>query len=93
VVIDLSAQLLLVAALFQLFDGVQATGLGVLRGLSDVKIPTLLALISYWLIALPLAYVLGFRFNLGVYGIWFGLSAGLIFAALAFVGRFRYLIK
>lgn len=93
VVVDLAAQLLLVAALFQLFDGVQATGLGILRGLSDVKIPTLLALTAYWLVALPLAYLLGFTLHLGVYGIWFGLCAGLIFAALAFVGRFRYLIK
>jgi len=90
-VVELSAGLLLVAALFQLFDGVQCVGLGVLRGLSDVKIPTYLALTAYWLVALPLAYSLAFFFDLGVYGIWFGLSAGLIFAAIAFVARFRHL--
>ncbi len=92
-VLRLSAGLLLVAALFQLFDGVQVTGLGVLRGLSDVKIPTILALTAYWLIALPLAYWLGISLKYGVFGIWFGLCAGLIFAAFAFLARFRYLTK
>lgn len=93
VVVELSAGLLLVAALFQMFDGVQCVGLGILRGLSDVKIPTILALTAYWAVALPLAYSLGFVVNLGVYGIWFGLSAGLIFAAFALFARFRYLTK
>ncbi len=93
VVVDLAAGLLLVAALFQMFDGVQCVGLGVLRGLSDVKIPTFLALTAYWAVALPLAYYLGFVVKLGVYGIWFGLSAGLIFAAVALFARFRHLLK
>lgn len=92
-VVDLSAELLLVAALFQLFDGVQCTGLGILRGLSDIRIPTFLALTAYWLVALPLAYTLGFVANLGIYGIWFGLSAGLIFSAITLFARFRYLAK
>ncbi len=90
-VIDLSAKLLLVAAVFQLFDGVQCVGLGILRGLSDVKIPTILALTAYWLVALPLAYFSAYKLDFGVFGIWAGLSAGLIFAAVAFVARFRYL--
>jgi len=93
VVVELAAELLLVAALFQLFDGVQCTGLGILRGLSDIKIPTMLALTAYWLVALPLAYALGFIFDMGIYGIWFGLSAGLIFAAVTLYARFRYLVK
>jgi MATE family multidrug resistance protein len=93
VVIDLAAELLLVAALFQLFDGVQCVGLGILRGLSDIRIPTFLALTAYWLVALPLAYILGFAFNLGIYGIWFGLSAGLIFSAITLYIRFRYLVR
>lgn len=91
-VVDLAAQLLLVAALFQLFDGVQCVGLGVLRGLSDIRVPTFLALTAYWLVALPLAYLLGFVFGMGIYGIWFGLSAGLIFAAVSLVIRFRQLV-
>lgn len=88
---DLSAGLLLVAALFQLFDGVQVTALGILRGLSDVKIPTFIAMTAYWGIALPLAYLLGFKGGVGIYGIWFGLSAGLMFAAVLLFARFRYL--
>jgi multidrug resistance protein, MATE family len=92
-VVSLAAQLLLVAALFQLFDGVQCVGLGVLRGLSDIRVPTFLALTAYWLVALPLAYFLGFVLDLGVYGIWFGLSAGLIFAAFSLVWRFRQLAR
>lgn len=90
-VIKLSSGLLLVAALFQLFDGVQVTALGILRGLSDVKIPTFIAMAAYWGIALPVAYYLGFRQNMGVYGIWFGLCSGLMFAAVALSARFRYL--
>jgi MATE family multidrug resistance protein len=89
----LSSGLLLVAALFQLFDGVQVTALGILRGLSDVKIPTLVALTAYWLIALPAAYLVGFKAGYGIYGIWVGLSLGLIFAAVALFLRFKQLIK
>jgi multidrug resistance protein, MATE family len=92
-VLKLSAGLLLVAALFQLFDGVQVTALGILRGLSDVKIPTFVAMTAYWGIALPVAYYLGFRQNMGVYGIWFGLCLGLMFAAFALFARFKYLVK
>ena len=91
-VIQVSSALLLVAALFQLFDGVQVTGLGVLRGLSDVKIPTVIALAAYWVIALPLAYYLGFIANIGIYGVWYGLTAGLIFSAMGMFLRFRYLL-
>lgn len=90
-VVALAAELLLVAALFQLFDGVQCVGLGVLRGLSDIRMPTFLALAAYWLVALPLAYFLGFGLGLGVHGIWYGLSVGLIFAAVSLVLRFRQL--
>ena len=90
-VVELSAGLLLVAGLFQLFDGVQVTALGILRGLSDVKIPTFIAMTAYWAIALPMAYFLGFKQNMGVYGIWFGLCAGLMFAAIFLFARFRHL--
>jgi MATE family multidrug resistance protein len=92
-VIEVSSGLLLVAALFQFFDGTQVTGLGVLRGLSDVKMPTVIALTAYWVIALPLAYFLGFPQKLGIYGIWFGLTAGLIFSAVALYLRFWHLTK
>ena len=92
-VIKISAGLLLVAALFQFFDGIQVTGLGVLRGLSDVKMPTIIALTAYWVIALPVAYYLGFMQKLGINGIWYGLTAGLIFSAIALYARFNYIIK
>ncbi|MGZ3864376.1 MAG: MATE family efflux transporter [Bacteroidia bacterium] len=92
-VIKLSSGLLLVAAVFQLFDGVQVTALGILRGLSDVKMPTFIAMLAYWGIALPVAYYLGFRQNAGVYGIWFGLTAGLMFSAVALTARIKYLTK
>lgn len=92
-VIKLSSGLLLVAALFQLFDGVQVTALGILRGLSDVKLPTFIAMLAYWGIALPVAYYLGFRQNTGVYGIWFGLTSGLMFSAIALSARIKYLTK
>jgi MATE family multidrug resistance protein len=92
-VIKVSSGLLLVAAVFQLFDGIQVTGLGILRGLSDVKIPTVIALTAYWIIALPLAYFFGFTEKLDIYGIWYGLTAGLIFSAITLYARFSYLTK
>ena len=92
-VIRLSSGLLLVAALFQFFDGIQVTGLGILRGISDVKMPTVIALTAYWIIALPLAYFFGFTQQLGVYGIWYGLTAGLVFSAVALYARFSHITK
>lgn len=88
---NLSAGLLIVAALFQVSDGLQAVGLGILRGLTDVKIPTLVTFLAYWVIAIPLGYVLGFWFDLGVYGIWYGLLIGLTVAAILHFFRFRFL--
>ena len=87
-VITLASSLLMIAAVFQLSDGVQAVGLGMLRGLTDVKIPTLIALVAYWVIALPLGYVLAFPLGWGARGIWLGLSAGLTLAAVLLPGRF-----
>ncbi|ALJ01595.1 MATE family efflux transporter [Rufibacter tibetensis] len=85
----LAAQLLIVAAVFQLSDGVQVVALGALRGLEDVKVPSMISLFSYWLIALPLGYALGFWANLGAIGIWLGLLTGLTFAAVLLFFRFR----
>lgn len=91
-VIEIASSLLIVAALFQLSDGVQAVGMGVLKGLMDVKIPMVITFISYWLIALPAGYIFGFTLNLGIIGIWIGLLVGLSAAAIMFVLRFRYLL-
>lgn len=92
-VIEYSSTLLIIAAFFQIFDGTQAVSLGVLRGLIDVKIPMYLAFISYWIISIPLSYLLGFVFNFGVSGVWVSLSIGLIFAAMFFVFRINWNIN
>ncbi len=84
----LAAQLLSVAGIFQVFDGVQVVSMGALRGLSDVKIPTLISFVSYWVIALPLCYFVGIAGRVGAVGVWSGFACGLAFAAVALVTRF-----
>ena len=90
-VIDMASFLLIIAGLFQLSDGVQAVGLGVLRGIRDTKIPTLVTFISYWIVAIPLSYLLGIVYGHGLIGVWVGLSIGLTIAAVSHVIRFNYL--
>ena len=90
-VIALASGMLIVAAFFQISDGVQVVGLGVLRGLSDVKVPTLVTLIAYWVIALPMGYLFGFVFDWGTIGVWIGLLTGLSLSAIAHLTRFRKL--
>lgn len=88
-VILIAADLLIIAALFQIFDGTQAVGIGILRGLTDVKIPTAITFFAYWIIALPTAYLLGFTFNFGIEGIWVGLALGLLLSGLLLAVRFN----
>lgn len=90
-VILLASQLLVVAALFQLSDGLQVVILGALRGLQDVKIPTVICFIAYWIIGFPISIYFGQAENLGSMGIWFGLLAGLTAAAVMLYFRFNYL--
>jgi MATE family multidrug resistance protein len=92
-VIEIASTLLLIAALFQLSDGIQVVGLGALRGMTDVRIPTLITLIAYWGVALPIGYLLGFSLRLGASGIWIGLLAGLTLAAVLLFIRFNRLSK
>lgn len=87
----LAARLLIVAAIFQLFDGGQVIAAGALRGLTDVKIPTCISFIAYWIVALPLGYVLAFKTPLGPVGVWIGLASGLAFAAVFLGLRFHRL--
>jgi len=89
---QITSKLLIIAAMFQLFDGLQVVFIGVLRGVEDFKFPTLITLIAYWVIALPLAYLLAFTYNMGVYGIWYALLISLIFVALTLYFRIRMLI-
>ncbi len=92
-VILLAAQLLIVAALFQLSDGLQVVILGALRGLQDVRYPTLICFIAYWMIGFPVSYFLGKENALGSMGIWFGLLAGLSASSIMLYIRFNYLSK
>ncbi|ACB74778.1 MATE family efflux transporter [Opitutus terrae] len=90
-VISVAAQLLIVAAFFQVFDGAQVVGAGALRGLTDVKLPTLITFCAYWVLALPGAYLLGVRGGFGPTGIWTALALGLGCAALLLALRFHLL--
>lgn len=87
----LAARLLAVAALFQFFDGGQVISVGALRGLHDVRVPTGITFIAYWVISLPLGYGLAFHTRLGPIGVWTGLAAGLSCAALSLGWRFHRL--
>ena len=88
-VIGIAANLLILAGFFQLFDGTQVVGLGVLRGLGDVNMPTFITFLSYWVIGIPIGYVLGFHFGMGVEGIWYGLIFGLLTASILLFIRFQ----
>lgn len=92
-VIEIASRLIIIAALFQLSDGTQAVGIGILRGLTDIKGPTIITFLAYWVISLPIAYLLGFTFGLGVEGIWVGLLIGLTASAVMLTFRFNYKSK
>jgi MATE family multidrug resistance protein len=89
----LAAQLLLVAGFFQIFDGVQITSSGALRGFEDTRGPMVIVFLSYWLVALPISYLSAFKFGLGPTGIWFGFVLGLALAATALVARLLLRVK
>ncbi|WP_025667718.1 MATE family efflux transporter [Aquimarina megaterium] len=92
-VIAIAAKLLVIAALFQISDGIQVTVLGALRGLQDVKIPTLITFIAYWVVGFPISYYLGLYTEYKSSGIWIGLLAGLSVSALLLYLRFNALTK
>ncbi len=87
-VLYLAATLLLYAAVFQISDSTQAIGAGLLRGIKDVKVPTIFVGIAYWLIGLPAGYMLAFFFDMGAQGIWLGFIIGLTISALLLSVRF-----
>ena len=92
-VFKIASSLLVVAAIFQLSDGLQAVVLGALRGLQDVKVPAIIAFIAYWIIGFPISVYLGLKTELGAVGVWIGLSFGLTVAAILLYLRFKYLTK
>ena len=92
-VLQIASKLLIIAGVFQLFDGIQAVVLGALRGMQDVNIPALIIFLSYGLIGFPTSYFLGFYTSLSVVGIWIGLMTGLFSSSLFLFLRFNYLSK
>ncbi len=88
-----AAGLLVIAGFFQLADGLQCVGLGILRGIGDTRVPTWITLVAYWVIGLPLGWLLGNVMGYGGQGIWWALCAGLCFAAIALNVRFFGLVK
>lgn len=88
-VITIAAQLFIIAAAFQLFDGTQVVGLGILRGMGDVNVPTIITFLAYWIVGLPIGYVLGVHLHWGVKGVWYGLTLGLAVASVLLYFRFK----
>ena len=88
-VLNYAVSLLFMAAAFQIFDTLQVTSMGNLRGLKDTKVPMVIAAISYWPVGLGVAYLLGFTFGFGSVGVWGGLVIGLACAGTAMTWRFE----
>lgn len=88
-VIPIAATLLIIAGLFQLADGIQVVCVAALRGLQDVKVPSVFILIAYWIIGLPLGYYFAFSLDLKGPGVWWGLLIGLTITAAAMYFRLR----
>ena len=86
-IVAAAASVLPIAGAFQLFDGLQATGGGVLRGMGKPRVTALFNLVGYFAIAIPFAYYSGLSTSLGIAGIWLGYAAGLLFTAAALVGQ------
>jgi len=87
-VAKIAASLLMIAAIFQLADGVQIVSAGALRGLSDVTIPMVCTIVAYWLVGLPLGYFLAFNQKMAAAGIWSGFAVGLAISAIFLSWRF-----
>ncbi|WP_448528708.1 MATE family efflux transporter [Raineya sp.] len=92
-VMEIAKGLLFIFILYLLADGVQAVGVGILRGIGDVNIPTMITLFAYWVVGIPASFYLGKYTDLGVKGIWLGLTLGLITSAVLLTGRFFYLTR
>ncbi len=91
IIVQKSAKLFIIVALFQLFDSAQVIILGALRGMQDVKIPTIIVYIAYWVIGFPISFYFGDINMLKEIGIWIGLLCGLLFSAVFLYLRFNYL--
>jgi MATE family multidrug resistance protein len=87
-VIAIAVTLVVWGAIFQLFDGIQAVSLGLLRGLQDYKIPTAITVLSYWGVGIPMSYYVGIYLGVGAVGIWMGLTASLVCSSILLSWRF-----
>ncbi|PJJ09070.1 MATE family multidrug resistance protein [Flavobacterium sp. 1] len=92
-IIMITSKLLLIAAIFQISDGIQVVVLGALRGLQDVKVPMYITFVAYWVVGFPISFYLGKYTDLKAVGVWIGLLAGLTAAAVFLYIRFAYLTK
>lgn len=92
-VVGMAALLLLLAAVFQISDSTQAIGSGLLRGIKDVRVPTLLIAIAYWVIGIPVGCLLAFTYKMGAAGIWLGFITGLTLSSLFLTYRFLKIVK
>ncbi|TAJ13485.1 MATE family efflux transporter [Marinilabiliaceae bacterium JC017] len=92
-VIRISSELIVIMVIFQIFDALQIIYAGILRGLSDAKIPGIITFTSYFIIALPVSYWAAFKGGLGEPGIWLGFPVGLSICALLFYIRIRYILR
>lgn len=93
IVIGMASSMLILAAFFQVSDGLQAVAAGALRGIQDVRIPSIIAFVTYWLLMIPMCYVLAFKAGLGLEGIWIGFIIGLTATAVLQLIRFSYISK
>jgi len=88
-VIAVATMLLPIAAVFQVFDGIQVVSIGVLRGVADTRTPVVVNVVGFWLIGLPLSLWQGFGLRGAAAGLWWGLVAGLVTVALVLLARVR----
>ncbi len=92
-VISIAAVLLSTAAAFQISDALQAVGIGLLRGMQDIRIPTFITTVAYWLVGIPSGYMLSVWCKWEAFGIWIGFVLCLSFSAILLIRRFRHITK
>lgn len=92
-VVILTSQLLLIAGVFQIFDGIQVVSSGALRGFEDTRMPMLIGILSYWIVALPVSWFAGFVLGGGAQGVWLGFVVGLATAAAALLSRLLNVVR
>jgi MATE family multidrug resistance protein len=92
-VIIIAINLMFIAGIFQIADGIQAVSLGILRGLEDANIPTIITLFAYWGVGVPASYVFGIMLKMGTNGVWYGLSLGLLVSAVCLTIRFFLIVE